>query len=57
MARANNEDLLMEDDLAAAFLGGEDDLSAEKARGKNRSGEFFSFGENSLPFGAICGSI
>ncbi|MBQ3348365.1 Hsp20/alpha crystallin family protein [Candidatus Saccharibacteria bacterium] len=27
MARTNSDDLLMEDDLAAAFLGGEDDLS------------------------------
>jgi HSP20 family protein len=26
MARTNSDDLLMEDDLAAAFLGGEDDL-------------------------------
>ena len=28
MARANNEDLLMDDDLAAAFLSGDDGLSA-----------------------------
>ena len=27
MARANNEDLLMEDDLAAAFLGGDEELT------------------------------
>ena len=30
MARTNSDDLLMEDDLAAAFLGGEDDLIAPK---------------------------
>ena len=30
MARTNSDDLLMEDDLAAAFLGGEDDLAAPK---------------------------
>ena len=28
MARTNSDDLLMEDDLAAAFLGGDDELSA-----------------------------
>lgn len=28
MARTNSDDLLMEDDLAAAFLGGDDDLTA-----------------------------
>ena len=28
MARANNDDLLMEDDLAAAFLGGEEEMLA-----------------------------
>ena len=28
MARTNSDDLLMEDDLAAAFLGGDDDLAA-----------------------------
>ena len=28
MARTNSDDLLMEDDLAAAFLGGEDELAA-----------------------------
>lgn len=28
MARTNSDDLLMEDDLAAAFLGGEEDLMA-----------------------------
>ena len=28
MARTNNDDLLMEDDLAAAFLGGDDELVA-----------------------------
>ncbi|MBQ9018117.1 Hsp20/alpha crystallin family protein [Candidatus Saccharibacteria bacterium] len=27
MARANNDDLLMDDDLAAAFLGGEDEVA------------------------------
>ena len=30
MARTNSDDLLMEDDLAAAFLGGDDDLAAPK---------------------------
>lgn len=29
MARTNSDDLLMEDDLAAAFLGGDDDLSSK----------------------------
>lgn len=29
MARTNSDDLLMEDDLAAAFLGGDDELSAK----------------------------
>ena len=31
MARTNSDDLLMEDDLAAAFLGGDDELSAPAA--------------------------
>ncbi len=30
MARTNSDDLLMEDDLAAAFLGGDDELVAPK---------------------------
>lgn len=30
MARTNSDDLLMEDDLAAAFLGGDDDFVAPK---------------------------
>ena len=30
MARNNSDDLLMEDDLAAAFLGGEEELTAPK---------------------------
>ena len=32
MARTNSDDLLMEDDLAAAFLGGDDELSASVER-------------------------
>ena len=28
MARTNSDDLLMEDDLAAAFLGGDDEVVA-----------------------------
>ena len=31
MARTNSDDLLMEDDLAAAFLGGDEDLTAAPA--------------------------
>ncbi|MBR3230820.1 Hsp20/alpha crystallin family protein [Candidatus Saccharibacteria bacterium] len=31
MARTNSDDLLMEDDLAAAFLGGDDELAAPTA--------------------------
>ena len=31
MARTNSDDLLMEDDLAAAFLGGDDELTAPVA--------------------------
>ena len=30
MARTNSDDLLMEDDLAAAFLGGDDEIAAPK---------------------------
>ena len=30
MARTNSDDLLMDDDLAAAFLGGEEDVAAPK---------------------------
>ncbi len=30
MARTNSDDLLMDDDLAAAFLGGEDEVAAPK---------------------------
>ena len=35
MARTNSDDLLMEDDLAAAFLGGEELLKFQRRRGRN----------------------
>ena len=34
MARTNSDDLLMDDDLAAAFLGGEEEVATPKASRK-----------------------